>query len=122
VEFYNRGGDFPQGNLGPDIRRLSLSDSDRAAVVAFLKSLTDDRVRFERAPFDHPELCVATGNTIAPQNGGAFPLSAGDRWAGIPAVGRSGNIAPLQTFEELLLGIGADGTRTHSLTDPCAIF
>jgi cytochrome c peroxidase len=122
MEFYNRGGDFPQGNLGPDIRRLGLGDSERAAVVAFLKSLTDDRVRFERAPFDHPELCVPAANTSAPAEGGAFPLSAGDKWAGIPAVGRGGNQAPLQTFEELLLGIGADGSRTHTLTDSCGIF
>jgi len=122
VEFYNRGGDFPQGNLGPDVRPLGLSESDRAAVVAFLKSLSDDRVRFERAPFDHPELCVAVASTASPAEGGQFPLSAGDKWAGIPAVGRGGNAAPLQTFEELLLGIGADGTRTHTLTDSCAIF
>ena len=122
VEFYNRGGDFPQGNLGPDVRPLGLSDSDRAAVVAFLKSLSDDRVRFERAPFDHPELCVAVGNTAAPAESSAFPLSAADKWAGIPAVGRGGNTAPLQTFEELLAGTGADGTRAHTLTDSCGIF
>jgi cytochrome c peroxidase len=122
VEFYNRGGDFPQGNLGPDVRPLGLSETDRAAVVAFLKSLSDDRVRFERAPFDHPELCVAAANTATPADGGRFPLSAADRWAGIPAVGSGGNTAPLQTFEELLLGIGTDGTRTHTLTDSCGIF
>jgi cytochrome c peroxidase len=122
VDFYNRGGDFPQGNLGPDVRPLGLSESDRAAVVAFLKSLSDDRVRFERAPFDHPELCVAVANTSSPAEGGVFPLSAGDTWAGIPAVGRGGNTAPLQTFEELLLGAGADGTRAHTLTDSCSIF
>ena len=122
VEFYNRGGDFPQGNLGPDVRPLGLSESDRAAVVAFLKSLSDDRVRFERAPFDHPELCVAAANTAAPAESGLFPLSAGDQWAGIPAVGRGGNAAPLQTFDELLQGIGADGSRAHTLTEPCGIF
>jgi len=26
-----------------------------------LKALTDDRVRYERAPFDHPSLCVPVG-------------------------------------------------------------
>jgi hypothetical protein len=46
---------------------------DRTALVAFLKALSDDRVRYERAPFDHPELCV----TIAEQQASA--TSAGAR-------------------------------------------
>jgi hypothetical protein len=50
-----------------------------------------------------------------------YPLSALDRWAAIPAVGRKGNNVPLQTYEELLQGIGADGTRAHTLTDACTI-
>src|SRR5947209_281454 len=61
VDFYSRGGDFPAGGAGPGIRRLNLSPDDRAALTAFLKSLSDDRVRFEQAPFDHPELCVPVG-------------------------------------------------------------
>jgi hypothetical protein len=97
--------------------------------VAFLKSLTDDRVRFERAPFDHPELCVPVGQeTVRPPSvvklDGSDPrysLSAADKWALIPGVGSGGSGVPLQTFEELLLGIGADGSRAHSLTDACTI-
>jgi len=50
-----------------------------------------------------------------------FSMSATDQWAGIPAVGRHGNQAPLQTFEELLAGIGADGGRAHNLTDACTV-
>ena len=119
VEFYNRGGDFPDGgNLSPDVRRLNLSAADRAALVAFLKSLSDDRVRFERAPFDHPELCVPVGHGDAAGDD-RFPLSAPDRWAAIPAVGRGGNTVPLQTFDELLQGIGVDGSRAHNLRDAC---
>ena len=46
VEFYDRGGDFPDApNLSPDVHRLSLSAEDRAALVEFLKALSDDRVR-----------------------------------------------------------------------------
>jgi hypothetical protein len=30
--------------------------------VAFIKSTTDERVRFERAPFDHPEITVPNGH------------------------------------------------------------
>ena len=128
MDFYSRGGDFPQGNVGRGIRRLNLNANDRAALVAFLKALTDDRVRFERAPFDHPELCIPHGAVEALPGGlktqltdARFPLSAADKWAGIPAVGRQGNTVPLQTFEELLAAKGADGTRAHTLTDACTI-
>jgi cytochrome c peroxidase len=121
VEFYNRGGDVPGSpNLSPDVHRLNLTEDDRAALVAFMKSLSDDRVRFERAPFDHPELCIPIGNNLQSASD-RFPLSAIDRWAAIPAIGRQGNQAPLQTFEELLQGIGNDGSRAHTLTDVCTI-
>jgi hypothetical protein len=121
VQFYDRGGDFPGvPNLSPDVRRLNLSADDRAALVAFMKSLSDDRVKFERAPFDHPELCVSIGHVLEP-SGDRYPLSAMDRWAGIPAVGSKGNQVPLQTFEELLQGIGNDGSRAHNLRDICTI-
>src|SRR5678815_4377469 len=95
--------------------RDSLSRTDRDALVAFLKSLTDDRVRFERAPFDHPELCVPVGYPDPPGADANFPLSALDRWAAVPPVGRNGNSVPLQTFAELLEGIGADGSRAHNM-------
>ncbi|KAF0219115.1 MAG: hypothetical protein FD174_2201 [Geobacteraceae bacterium] len=65
VEFYARGGNFPGnpelaaamqpiGNLRGDAAR-------RAEVVAFMKALTDERVRQEKAPFDHPELLIPNG-------------------------------------------------------------
>jgi cytochrome c peroxidase len=106
VEFYRRGGDFPDSpGLASHIAPTPMSAADRADLVTFLKSMTDDRVRFERAPFDHPELCVPEG----------------DRWVGVPAVGRGGNAVPLQTFEELLKGVGADGSRAHAMTGACGI-
>jgi len=64
VEFYNRGGDFALENLGdlsPFIRPLNLDDADMDAIVAFLGALTDERVRCEMAPFDHPEIRIAAG-------------------------------------------------------------
>jgi cytochrome c peroxidase len=122
VDFYARGGDFPDSPTLPvEINPVPLTASDRADLVVFLKSLSDDRVRFERAPFDHPGLCVPIGYAAAPPTDPAFPASALDRWAGIPAVGRKGNAMPLQTFEELLKGIGLDGSRAHTLTDLCTI-
>jgi cytochrome c peroxidase len=122
VDFYARGGDFPAGGTGPGIRRLNMSPGDRAALTAFLKSLSDDRVRFEQAPFDHPELCVPVGgDTTQSSSDPHFPMSVTDKWAGIPRVGMLGNLVPLQTFDELLQGIGTDGSRAHTLTDACAI-
>jgi uncharacterized protein (TIGR03437 family) len=129
MEFYNRGGDFPvNASNGPDIRPLTLSLQDQADLVSFMKALTDDRVRYERAPFDHPELCVPDGHlqaggasALRPNGNPAFSMSAADRWVGIPAVGRNGNTVPLQTFEELLAGVGVDGSRAHHMSDACAI-
>lgn len=34
-------------------------------------------------------------------------------------MGTNGNAVPLQTFQELLAGIGSDGSRAHSLTETC---
>lgn len=59
VEFYNRGGDFPNapnfpGNL---IRPRGLSAQQKADLVAFLRRpLTDVRVASETSPFDRPGL------------------------------------------------------------------
>ena len=39
-------------------RETAIPDSKRADVISFLKSLTDPRVRENRAPFDHPTLLV----------------------------------------------------------------
>jgi cytochrome c peroxidase len=122
VDFYARGGDFPNSiDLPVEVIPDPLIPADRASIVTFLKALTDDRVRFERAPFDHPEICVPAGYADAPPADPQFPSSAVDTWAGIPAIGRNGNAVPLQTFEELLKGIGTDGSRAHTLTDACTI-
>lgn len=122
--FYDRNGDFPGGgNLGPGIGNIRLGQGDRTAIVAFLKALSDDRVRFQKAPFDHPSLCVPNGHAqvsgefeIDPSQSGAVAL---DKWALVPEVGRAGSSAPLQTFEELLNGIGNDGTRANTMTVGC---
>ena len=126
VDYYSRGGDA--GGRGVGIRTLNLSDSDRAALAAFMRAASDDRVRFERAPFDHPELCVpiggveaAPGVLQAQSDDRRFTLSAMEKWAGVAAVGAKGNNVPLQTFDELLRGIGNDGSRAHTMTDACAI-
>ena len=127
MEFYARNGDVPAGgNLGPGIGNIRLNQQERAQIVEFLKALTDDRVRYERAPFDHPSLCVPVGyaenpaGVLTPDTSAAGPAAtAADLWALVPAAGSGGNLVPLQTFAEQLQGIGRDGSRAHTLQQPC---
>ena len=125
MEFYARNGDVPDGgNLGPGMGNIRLSGQERTEIVAFLKALTDDRVRFERAPFDHPSLCVPVGHVesagVLQRDGTSSGTSAAlDLFALVAAVGAGGNGVPLQTFEELLAGIGRDGSRAHVMTTAC---
>ena len=127
MDFYGRNGDFTAGgNLGPGIGQIRLTAQEKVQLVAFMKALTDERVRFEKAPFDHPALCIPVGHAeTAPgvlqldNTDPRFALSALDKWALIPAVGKSGAGVPLQTFEELLKGVGKDGSKAHTLTETC---
>ena len=104
VEFYNHGGDFHEeniDNLDPDVENLSLSTQEKAALVAFLKSLTDDRVRRHKAPFDHPQLFVPNGHLgthLKCYDDGTG--SAKDVLLTIPAIGSAG-AAPLKNFLNL---------------------
>ncbi|MBI2836400.1 MAG: hypothetical protein HYX85_01755 [Chloroflexi bacterium] len=68
VDFYVRGGNFPAANaadldpaVGQGLPLLQGNQAMKSALVAFMKSLTDPRVRDESAPFDHPELLVPDG-------------------------------------------------------------
>jgi hypothetical protein len=71
---------------------LGLSPEERAALVAFLKSLTDDRVACHAGPFDHPELPISMGQSSdADGNGTRAP----DIMASLPATGRMGLSAVL---------------------------
>jgi cytochrome c peroxidase len=106
VDFYNRGGDFHQqniNNLDPDIENLGLSEAQKDALVSFLMALTDERVRFHRAPFDHPSLKIPNGhpNPIASDGVLYQPgnvQKAKDMFVEIPAVGRFGMVSPLPNF------------------------
>ncbi len=67
-----------------------------ADLIAFLEgALVDPRVQFQKAPFDHPELCVPhghddiTGETILKH---------------VEATGEYGSDKPLVTFDEMLAG------------------
>jgi cytochrome c peroxidase len=107
VEFYVRGGNFPATNfadLDVDMDGIPGMDTSVAdpveaaaaeeriqALVAFLaRGLTDERVQFERAPFDHPELQVPAG--VRGVNAGK------DIMVRIPAVGRNGRATGIPRF------------------------
>jgi cytochrome c peroxidase len=96
VEFYSHAGDFPSVDVDPNLERASFGALDKAAVVAFLKSLTDERVRSQSAPFDHPSLIVPNGGTVS--NGVLT-----EQEITIPATGASGG-APMARFCDSLVG------------------
>lgn len=110
VELYSRGGNvFPVHELdGTVIEPLgvpSLTSDEIDALVAFLETLTDERVRYRRAPFDHPQIFVPNGHpgdsssTIDADGDGL----ADDLMVEIPAVGAAGG-APLPGFLEGVFG------------------
>jgi hypothetical protein len=62
VEFYNNGGDFAVAGRDSQIRPLGMTEGEKQALVSFLMALTDERVRIQSAPFDHPELRINNGH------------------------------------------------------------
>jgi cytochrome c peroxidase len=102
VDFYNRGGDFSlqdRDNVRDFMQPLGLTADGKAALVAFLKSLTDERVRYEQAPFDHPQIFIPNGH---PTVGGRLVPGddghAADDLIEIPAVGADGGAALQPVF------------------------
>jgi cytochrome c peroxidase len=135
VDFYSRGGDFPVTNanhrdfniLNLNIEvQSNLTEEEKVAIVDFLLELTDDRVLYERAPFDHPEVILPLDGT-APENttgrdamlgqglaladdctlpnggtpsalGPGHRVCAGGMFLDVPAVGAGGSASPLPRF------------------------
>jgi cytochrome c peroxidase len=91
MEMYDDGGDFVNPERAPLIRPLGMTPAQIRDVIAFLLALTDERVRWERAPFDHPQLFVPNGDS-SPGTDNLVPL---------PAVGAGGGTTPLQRFLNL---------------------
>jgi cytochrome c peroxidase len=112
VDFYNRGGDFAQNNsdnVDAGIRPLNLTEEQKTSLVAFLVSLTDDRVRYERAPFDHPQLFITNGhpgdqNAVTDDGKGQATVTLLE----LPAVGRNGLSTPQPNF----LGVSSQQSPT----------
>ncbi|MFL5272733.1 MAG: cytochrome-c peroxidase [Anaeromyxobacteraceae bacterium] len=100
VQFYDRGGDFADANradLDPDISPIGFAADERAALVAFLHGLTDERVRADRAPFDHPGLPLPNGASGAKLVKIAPGQKAAEDFVTLPAVGAAGTATPLGT-------------------------
>ena len=111
----------------------NLNEEEKVALVDFLLELTDERVRFERAPFDHPEVILPLDGT-APENGTfgtvalrdaaltgcvASPLGPGHRacmggmFLDAPAVGATGSATPLPNFLGITSGPRLVGAAAH---------
>jgi cytochrome c peroxidase len=132
IEFYNRGGDSrtvpggdttgtgplgedtpsftPTGsNLDPKMKKRSLSASDQAALVAFLQSLTDDRVRCHAAPFDNPELKLSNGvkTPLSTQTNEDGTTGAAENYITLAPIGKNGlgakcaSVSNVGSFDQL---------------------
>jgi hypothetical protein len=99
VDFYVRGGDFHEENLATldpiiaGITGLVGSEARKLELVDFLLALTDERVRQESAPFDHPQLFVPDGHDLRIEGDPRRTRALADRMREIPAVGASGREA-----------------------------
>ena len=123
VEFYTRGSDFraenaetlDQGVSGiPPLQQQA--EVGVPALVAFLKSMTDERVRNQEEPFDHPELFLPNGVDRV-ESGVAI-----ERFLHLPAVGSYGVTSfffgtvagsPFRPFEEVLQNGESTSSRSY---------
>ena len=106
VELYSRGGNVApitalDGTVIEPLGIPVLTSSEIDALVAFMTALTDERVLYRRAPFDHPQLFVPNGHVgdssiVADDN---LDGLADDVMIEIPAVGAAGG-PPLPGFLE----------------------
>lgn len=83
---------------GTHSRERILGEVD--ALVAFMKALTDERVRLQQAPFDHPAIDVPNGHTEPVTANPGFPFEAKTEFISIPAVGAGGLSTPPTNFLE----------------------
>jgi cytochrome c peroxidase len=128
MEFYNRGGDrrgedasntsgfehpsvnqHNASNLDPDMSPLNLTPDEVDALVKFMEvGLTDPRVAWEQAPFDHPSLVIPQGHVgdenavtprpVSPKVTTRQALDVLVTLKPIGAEGRSVSEGPLQPF------------------------
>jgi len=159
LDFYMRGGDFPLtnsphrdflivngliedealGGVDPATGLPEFTEAQKeeiiVAVVDFLLELTDERVKFQRAPFDQVEVFLPLDGT-APDNGSLAGvvnagrpgfvnntagdcggiLGAGPCFRQVPATGAAGKVTPTPNF----LGISS-GPRLIGAAADCGL-
>lgn len=84
-------------------REEAMEDA-KDALVKFLLALTDQRVRYERAPFDHPELFVPIDGAAPENTGGPAQLVS---LSGVPCAVPGPNPGP--TCFQKISAVGAGG-------------
>ena len=120
IDFYTRGGNFHTENLAEldpfinTIGQLQTDEVSQRALVDFLLALTDERVRWEQAPFDHPQLLIPDGHEGRVAGNPKRSRVLVDRLREIPAVGAGGRqpqgLPPLRPF---LAPEGMDSATFH---------
>ena len=113
LDFYARQGNFDNVNLHFNVTSISSNvnstivspltgSSNSADLIAYLKSFTDERVRYQQAPFDHPEVLVPHGHSgnaqLAMQGNPLNGSLAQDDILVVPAVGANGSVTPVKPF------------------------
>jgi cytochrome c peroxidase len=108
VDFYTRGGNFHEENIADldpfinGIGQLRGDEQRKTDLVNFLLALTDERVRQESAPFDHPQIFVPTGHREQFSGNPKSTRVLEDNVLDWPAVGAAGRAAqglpPLRPF------------------------
>lgn len=117
IDFYRRQGDFGSVNIasldGP-MAAVQLTKVDSTGrdvngdrLVKFLLALTDERVRMEMAPFDHPQLFLPNGHA---GNSVSIPADQVDLINGV------------KQAKDNLLEIPAVGHNGRQVTDPVRSF
>jgi cytochrome c peroxidase len=89
VNMYNLGGDHPNDETSGEISPLGFTGQQKHQLIAFLLSLTDDRVRCKKAPFDPPQMHIPKFGTLPPLGAGGLPAEGMDcimpyMWNGDP--------------------------------------
>jgi cytochrome c peroxidase len=140
LDFYLRGGNFPfanathrdflianlniedeaLGGVDPITGAPAFTDAEKEhakeSLIDFLLELTDERVAFERAPFDHPEVFVPLDGA-APENtfgrNGFLANIANGKFEHVPAVGQGGIANKLSNF----LGVVSHHTTAQEKAD-----
>jgi cytochrome c peroxidase len=123
VELYSRGGNVApittlEGVAVEPLGVPTLTRDEVTALVAYLRSLTDERVRYRRAPFDHPQIFVPDGHRGDDKRAKDRNRDdrADDRLVEINAVGAEGG-AEIPGFLEGKLGRDCDDDDHRRLAD-----